>query len=200
MQTMRIKDGVVTKSINVSNLLMSGPVDGLNSATLRAANRNYRFPGDLNDQAIVQCARCQATTARGRACTRETCKIGGYCFQHLKSLFGLEVKPGAHGMGLFTTKDIPVNTAIMQYTGTPAGEDPEGNYVICDNQNRNCIDAASTQASVARYVNSCKGPRGVRSGPCNAHMKKHDHKYWLISKERIPRGQEIYFDYGPEYW
>ena len=196
---MRMKHGTVTKSIHVSNLLVNGPVDALNSTTLRAPNRNYRFRTALPADARVQCARCQGTTARGRPCTRETCKIGGYCYQHLKSLFGLEVKPGAHGMGLFATRDIPNKTAIMEYTGHTVGPDVDGDYVICDDVDP-CIDAASTQASVARYANSCRGPGRRFDGPCNAYIDTHDHKYWLVSKQAIPAGQEIFFDYGPEYW
>ena len=88
-------------------------------------SRNYKLErGKRNDpNTEIKCTRCKySATRRGHTfrCSRTTCKIGGYCFAHLKTLFGLEVKqstiPGA-GLGLFATRHF-AHGAIMPMTGT----------------------------------------------------------------------------------
>jgi uncharacterized protein len=165
------------------------------------------------NQTIRDCDQCAGTTATGARCSRRTCKLGRYCFQHLSKEQGLAVKnstiPGA-GQGLFTTKDItiPANkkrsgVPLIQYTGEQLtnaqhdaryGEDERGQYVLRLGPNR-YIDARSTQASVARYANACDRPGHQK--PCNARF---DVGGKLVVIKKLKKGQEVLTRYGNDYF
>lgn len=166
-------------------------------------------------QEIRHCQRCQATSKTTQSqCRRVTCKIADVCWQHLKSVYHLQVKrsrvPNA-GLGLFTTHAIKVpkkgTKRILQYAResrfmpreTMAAindryGDGVGEYVWCKNKN-NCFDCRSTQCSNARRANACDRP-GHRL-TCNAKI---NNKGCLVATKNIPAGGEIYVPYGRDYW
>ena len=160
------------------------------------------------------CQRCSARNVNNRQCARRTCKIAHVCWQHLKSIYHLQVKksriPGA-GLGLFTTEPIKVRRGgtqrIVQYAARNrfthklterAVDDLYGDglavYVWCKNRNE-CYDARSTQSTNARRANGCDRP-GQRQ-QCNARITQGG---WLVAQKSIPKGGEIFIPYGPEYW
>lgn len=163
---------------------------------------------------VRDCQRCTARNRDNRQCARKTCKIAHVCWQHLKSLFHLQVKKSTiagAGLGLFTTEPIKVKKGgtkrIVQYSahnrytkrlserdvGRIYG-DALAVYVWCKNKNE-CYDAKSTQSTNARRANACDRPGHRR--PCNARIT---HGGYIVAQKSIPKGGEIFVSYGPEYW
>lgn len=76
------------------------------------------------------------------------------------------------------------------------------------------IDGASWKSSVARYANDGCGPKGYGKGASdravagvsthckrtNAYLKGGKGKVWLVALKNLYDGDEIYTEYGPEYW
>jgi hypothetical protein len=162
---------------------------------------------------VRDCDRCHGTKADGARCTRRTCKIGRFCFQHLSKEVNLAVRPSTiagAGQGLFSTKvvSIPANkrqsgVPLIQYTGeqlTSAqhdaryGADERGQYVLRLGPNR-YIDARSTQSSAARYANACDRP-GYKK-PCNAKFNNAGN---LVAVKKLPKNSEILTRYGSDYF
>lgn len=163
------------------------------------------------DQTIRDCDQCNGTTKVGNRCSRRTCKIGTYCFQHLKSVRGLAVKKSSilnSGNGLFATRDIIVRRGstkvIIPYTGEVMTRQQVtnrygmglGQYVFCRSKT-SCVDGRSSQASVGRYANACDCPGQGLSNKCNSKFSKAGN---LVATKTIRTGTEILVKYGQEYW
>ena len=158
---------------------------------------------------LRECAQCNGQTKKHAQCSRNTCKLGSLCFQHLKAQQGLAVKPSmlaAAGQGLFTTKKLNKNTKVASYTGDVLtlpqfeqryGIDGHGPYAIQTGPNR-FIDARSTQSSVARYCNACDKPGSKR--PCNCKLTSGGGHASLKTTKRVRAGAELFTRYGTEYW
>ena len=157
-----------------------------------------------------ECVRCGAMNKNGSQCKRTTCIYSKFCGAHTKQLFDLQLKRSGlpkSGKGLFTSKDIPKNTKIAQYTGkimTQAQHDkkPSG-YAVAISKNR-VIDARSTQSTLARYANDCRPTNKVLK-QCkgnNAKLKRgRGDTVRLTSIKKIPAGSEIFTSYGGKaYW
>ena len=165
---------------------------------------------------IRDCNQCTGITKGGARCSRRTCMISNVCWQHLQSTLGLKVAnsnlAGA-GKGLFTLREIKRRPGddrsrdvfIIEYKGerlTRAEVENRyqghvGEYVLCPDA-AHCIDASSTQSTVARYVNGCDKP-GSRVR-CNARFGRRANKWGILATRSIAAGSEIVCAYGPEYW
>lgn len=113
--------------------------------------------------------------------------------------------PGA-GKGLFTRKPIPKGTRIVEYKGQviPWKEvekmaDDRNGYVFFIN-NKHCIDAWNYKKALGRYANDAKGI--VRSEACrtNSEYVVDKKKCYIEAIKDIPAGEEIFVEYGAEYW
>lgn len=161
-----------------------------------------------------ECDRCHAQTDAGTRCKNRTCTTGTYCWIHLKKIDHLRVKPSQiphAGLGLYTTEDIHVprgqEVPIIEYTGEHLTKrqldrrypgDTLAAYAIQIGDSNRYIDARSTQSSVARYANDCRGSRRQ----CNATLEARDHdtRSFLTADRNIRANHEILTSYGPNYW
>jgi hypothetical protein len=101
--------------------------------------------------------RCVAKTRTGRRCKRRTCVRGDYCYQHLASVKGLEVKKSsltAAGLGLWAVRAFKKGENIIEYTGEKMSKKqfdklrPESDYGFLLNQDL-VLDARRTTSGVA---------------------------------------------------
>jgi len=159
-----------------------------------------------NNGTIVRTERCQAITKRrglNRRCLHTTSK-GSLCWQHLKAKKGLRIKesniPSA-GLGLFTTKFIPVGAIICKYTGdTVIEEDPDyGNPYALQVKERppTYIDASRSNTAEGRYANDGKSMRKNNSYLLYNRKKKEG---YLEAARDINANEEILCSYGDDYW
>ena len=116
-----------------------------------------------------------------------------------------ESAPGM-GQGLFATADIPKGTYLFDYEGETLSEsemfgrypDAQGRYVACIGE-ASYIDGVNEERSgLARWINHSQRRANVawkkqRFGPNAPAM----HFYTLTD---IAKGEELFFDYGDEYW
>jgi hypothetical protein len=159
-----------------------------------------------NNGTIVRTERCQAITKRrglNRQCKHTTSK-STFCWQHLKAQKGLRIKksniPSA-GLGLFTTKFIPVGAIICKYTGDLVIEqDPDyGNPYALQVKKRppTYIDASRSNTAEGRYANDGKS---VRKNNSYLLYNRKKQEGYLQSARDIQPNEEILCSYGDDYW
>src|SRR5579863_3848177 len=109
------------------------------------------------------------------------------------------------GKGLFTTRDIPRETRIIEYKGKVSRwkevDSQEGlnGYIYYVNRNH-VIDAWPSRGAIARYANDARGivrSVGIRN---NCTYIIEGLKVYIQSLRHIPAGSEILVGYGKEYW
>ena len=108
------------------------------------------------------------------------------------------VRRAAAGLGLFATKPIVRRAAIVAYRGkcVPTKEaqarERRGGAKYMFEINRHWTIDGSSRKNPARYINhSCKP---------NAEAVLRNGKMLLVALRDIAPGEEITFDYGPEYF
>jgi uncharacterized protein len=112
--------------------------------------------------------------------------------------------PGA-GKGLFTKTFIPKHTLIAEYKGRLTtwkevnGDHGSNGYLYYVNR-KLVIDAMPYKKSKARYANDAKGRMKVKGIVNNATYVEKDSRVFIQSKKDIAPGEEIFVEYGPEYW
>ena len=157
---------------------------------------------------IKQCDRCQGVAVKtGQQCKRSTCKIAQYCFSHLKTVLGLEVKDTERfGRGLFTKIPRKRGDTICNYDGNhlsaeeldlryPINSSKElSTYVLQVTKNL-FLDARSTQSCVGRYINSCDSNKGI----CNARFSVYKKQVTIKATKNIKPNEQIFIAYGPNY-
>lgn len=168
-------------------------------------------------QAIRRCGKCASHTkeTRKRGCRRTTCR-GDKCWQHAIIEDGLRVKQSTLpnvGMGLFAMRDFSSGSIICEYIGeyidTKELERRYGNdvgqyaIVVANDSRENpiYIDARETNKGYGRFINH------VSMSEANAEFvsypKRSGEKYDRVMVEAvrtIKAGEEIFVDYGNEYW
>ena len=159
---------------------------------------------------VRDCVRCSATTARGTRCTRTTCIYPGMCYQHFQARNGLKLAPSGipnAGLGLFTTRAFQPFRKIAAYTGDIVSddewlEDPSDYGVDYDSDHT--LDARSTQSGIARYANSCReidrSSNLCRGNNAQLRTTRQNNIILETRGSRIPRGREIFANYGNSYW
>jgi uncharacterized protein len=109
------------------------------------------------------------------------------------------------GMGLFTKKAIPKGTKIVEYKGRKSAwkdvkdEDGKNGYIFYINRNH-VIDALPHKSALARYANDARGLVKIPGIKNNADYVIDGLKAYIESKKPIEAGQEIFVDYGKDYW
>ena len=115
--------------------------------------------------------------------------------------------PGA-GKGLYTKEFIEEGTAIVEYKGEiiddkeserRAEEEDIYGYMFFINKKR-CIDAYHTPQHVARYANDARGIARVKGLKNNSDYEIVKKKCFITATKDIQPGEEIFVDYGKEYW
>ncbi len=109
------------------------------------------------------------------------------------------------GKGLFAKEFIPKSTRIVEYKGKITTwkevDDNDGNngYIYFVKRNY-VIDASKSTSAIARYANDAQGLQRVKGIKNNAEYVEDGLKVFIEAKRDIPAGEEIYVEYGKEYW
>ncbi len=114
--------------------------------------------------------------------------------------------PGA-GKGLFAKRDIKKGERFVEYLGEiitekeldKRAEKDEYGYAFYINS-RNVIDAFHTPKELARYANDAKGLGRVKGLKNNCTYDDWKKRGWIKAEKNIKAGEEIFVDYGKEYW
>lgn len=106
----------------------------------------------------------------------------------------LKVKRSSSGLGLFTEKNIPQGSFILEYTGkflsTKEADSMGGKYLFRINSSW-AIDGKGRE-NISRYINHFCRPN------CEVQINR---KMILIYAIRdIGKGEELGYDYGKEYF
>ncbi len=106
----------------------------------------------------------------------------------------IKIKRGINGLGLFTDIDIKKGEFIIEYWGDIISEKEAnvrgGKYLFQTSSNRH-VDG-STRQNIARYVNHSCRPN------CETEIKRG--QIFISSIKNIKKGEELFYDYGKEYW
>jgi hypothetical protein len=153
---------------------------------------------------IVECVRCKFIKRNGQRCKRNTCVRKDYCWQHLRATLGIDVRPSTlpgAGMGLFAYKTFPNRSKVASYSGVlvPSSEAKDSQYAVAWRRGK-VVDAKSTQHSVGRYANTCRGA-DKRRKKCKGNNVKMARDFArrhisLKATKKIKRGDEIFNTYG----
>jgi hypothetical protein len=108
-----------------------------------------------------------------------------------------------HGHGVYAARDIPVGTAIVEYSGERITKAEsarrearrlarlrrggDGCVYIFSLNRRHDLDGRSAR-NVARLVNHSCAPN------CRAEIRRG--RIWIVARRAIPAGAELTFDYG----
>ncbi len=108
--------------------------------------------------------------------------------------YKLRVGRSKTGLGLFAMEPIPKGRKIIEYVGKVLIGEPDeatqGLYIFNINKKTD-IDGAP-RWNTARYINhSCKP---------NAESDTYKDHVWIKSTRNIMLGEEIFYDYGKEYF
>ena len=109
------------------------------------------------------------------------------------------------GKGLFTKKDIPKGTKIVEYKGkiTKWKEVNDRNgmngYIYYVTRNH-VIDAWFDKKALARYANDAKGLLRSEGISNNCTYEIEGIKVYIKAMRNIPAGSELFVGYGKEYW
>ncbi len=179
------------------------------------------------DHTSWDCVRCSAKTSSGARCKRQTCKYSDMCWQHTYKIKKLRIgKSGIpnSGDGLFALRDFEPNEIIIEYGGkrVPAKEyrKGKGTYGI-ELSSKMVVDAKSTQSNLGRWANHCRAQdkrkkhckgnnaffslfrgnkrRGKRA-MINVRADYEDRPASEVRKGGIKKGEEIFVNYGSDYW
>jgi SET domain-containing protein len=109
------------------------------------------------------------------------------------------------GKGLFTTRNIPRGTKIIEYKGKVTNwkevDSQEGlnGYIYYVNRNH-VIDARPAREAIARYANDARGIVRTEGVNNNCTYIIEGLKVYIKSMRDIPAGSELLVGYGKEYW
>lgn len=109
------------------------------------------------------------------------------------------------GKGLFTKRDIPRGTKIVEYKGKVTNwkevnsQEGTNGYIYYVNRNH-VIDALPAKAAIARYANDARGIVRTVGINNNCTYIIEGRKVYIKSMRRIAAGSEIFVGYGKEYW
>ena len=171
---------------------------------------------ELQPSVLVR-QRCTAHVD-GRQCENKT-RRGYLCADHAEELLGLRVltsglgEPGDAGLGLFTSRPRARYEKIDEYSGDLVSRSEfdahPSAYGISVSQGR-VINAVRSNSCFARYAND----RRDRFNNC---MLVSDRQYglqyarpryksgsgakvWLVAKRKIDANEELFADYGSQYF
>lgn len=109
------------------------------------------------------------------------------------------------GKGLYTTVDIKKGERIIEYKGKVTswkdadhmgGDNPFIFYVNDDH----VIDGSKNKKSYAKYANDARGLTRIKGLKNNSEFEEDDVRVYIIATKNIAAGEEVFVDYGPDYW
>ncbi len=109
------------------------------------------------------------------------------------------------GKGLFTKTDIPKGTRITEYKGRlqpwkdVKDEDGYNSYIFKLNS-RLAINAEKYLKTFGRYANDARGSGRIKGLLNNADYIVEGNKCYLDAIRNIKRGDEIFVEYGGNFW
>lgn len=108
--------------------------------------------------------------------------------------FETKVKRSIAGLGLFAGEEIPKGACIIEYVGRTISKKEE--YIIDSRylfevNSRRTIDG-KPRNNRAGYINHSCRP--------NAEIEIRKGRIFIMAKRKIVEGEEIFYDYGKEYW
>ena len=112
--------------------------------------------------------------------------------------------PGS-GKGLFTKIFIPKGTRIIEYRGKITTwkdvdhQDGSNGYIFFVRRNH-VIDGKPFKKEKARFINDARGITRVKGITNNSQYIKDGLRIFVEATKNIPAGNEIFVDYGKEYW
>jgi len=118
-----------------------------------------------------------------------------------KSNLFSENSQGNKDFGLFSgKKQIPKNQKILAYTGEESTRPIRGDYVLEVSPNR-FIDAYKS-SDLAGFSNSCRtaDQKAKKCKGNNAVFSKYRDKVNIKSTKKISPDEEIFTNYGRQYW
>lgn len=110
--------------------------------------------------------------------------------------YKLDVKKSIAGLGLFAGEPIKKGSKIIEYIGEKISADEankRGGKYLFEINSKWTIDG-TTRKNIARYVNHACVP----IANCEADVK--NGRIWILTKKNIEPGQELFYDYGKEYF
>jgi hypothetical protein len=108
--------------------------------------------------------------------------------------YKLNVKRSSAGLGLFADEDIKKSTCIIEYVGRELNKGEEytiNSKYLFEINTRRTIDG-TVRSNTARYINHSCRP--------NAEPEIRKGRVFIMSRRAIKQGEEIFYDYGKEYW
>jgi uncharacterized protein len=109
------------------------------------------------------------------------------------------------GKGLFANEYIPKGTRIAEYKGKIATwkqvkQDSVNNVYLYYMNRNHVIDARNYKKSKARYANDARGLKRIKGFTNNAVYIESGGRVFIESTRNIAPGEEIFVNYGKEYW
>ncbi len=107
----------------------------------------------------------------------------------------LKVKKGINGLGLFTTVPIKKGDCIIEYVGdiltTQDEVNERGGQYLFEVSSKKTIDGTA-RTNTARYINHACTP--------NCEVEIHKTRVFIYAKRNIKEGEELFYDYGKDFW
>ncbi len=109
------------------------------------------------------------------------------------------------GKGLFTKTDIPKGTRITEYKGRlqpwkdVKHEDGHNSYIFKLSP-RLAINAEKYLKTFGRYANDARGAGKVKGLRNNADYIVEGNKCYLDAIRNIKKGEEVFVEYGGNFW
>ena len=109
---------------------------------------------------------------------------------------GYKVCRSIAGLGLFATTPYKRGDFIIEYTGeliTTHEADRRGGKYLFVVSDKKTIDGKG-RGNIARYINHSCTPNA------EAELNEEELRVRIYAKKKILPGEEIFYDYGKEYW
>jgi hypothetical protein len=109
------------------------------------------------------------------------------------------------GKGLFTKKDIPKGTRIVEYKGKLRAwkdvkhQDGYNGYLMYITRNA-VIDAQPALKTFGRYANDASGFVKVPGLKNNCEYVSEGKRCFIESLRSIEKGEELFVSYGKDFW
>ena len=156
----------------------------------------------------MKCPRCKATTAKGVRCKNLTCMQYPYCWIHLRSVDGLQIRDSSikgFGKGLFATREHKKDKKITNYSAKQIDTLPNRTcgYALEVGKNRylNAIDKSNY---VGRYINDSRGTSNKNNlrftKSRRVYYKENRYMVPIYTKKKIKKGEELFLNYGKSYF
>ena len=147
------------------------------------------------------CSKCQCHNClqgNGKPCLQPLFKTG---LEH--NVVARESK--VHGIGLFASKRIQKRDIICLYSGTLVKENTESDFVanVIVSNTKKFIDARDVKNFSGRWINHRLNPNARLIQPWESDgILRYKDKHAIIVEciEEIQVGEEIFIDYGIEYF